>query len=155
MLLAVFLYRLKSVEVFFLLLSEASDCLLDLQSLLFILLEERINIKRSWEVKRIVDLFECLSCFIICDSIYLKEKCFGSLFDPTMFLNPNNLTLLIAVVINMRNGYFFTSLIEFSIFDVDHKQTKELIFGFVNLNIDQITPSFSLIKTFSILPMNC
>jgi hypothetical protein len=128
---------------------------LDHQSSVFILLQKGINVKGSWEVESIVDLFEILSSFVVDDSIDLEEQGFGGLFDPAMLFDSDNLTFVIAVVVNMRNCDLFASFIELFVFNIDHEQTEKFIFSFVNLNNNKVTPSFSLMKTFSIFPMNC
>jgi len=107
---------------------------LDLQGSLFVLLQEGINVKSSGEVKGIINLFQILSNFVIDDSIYLEKQSFRRLLDPTMLFNPNNFSLIIAIVVNVGNCDFFTCLIKLSVFDVDHKQTKQLIFSFVDLD---------------------
>jgi hypothetical protein len=55
----------------------------------------------------------------------------------------------------MRNSDLLTCFIELSVFDIDHEQAEQLILSFIDLHIENITPSFSFKNTFSILPINC
>jgi hypothetical protein len=92
---------------------------LNLQGLLLIFLQEWVDVESSWEIEQVVNLLESLARFVIDDSIDLKKKSLWGLFDPAMFFDPNHLSLLVAIIIDMRYGDLLTGLVEFPMLDIN------------------------------------
>lgn len=96
-------------------------------------MQEGINIKHRGEIEDIIDLLRREGDLIIDYSIYLEEEGLWRLLDPTMFLHADHLTLLIPVIIYMRNGDLLTGLVEVLVLYVDEQQTEQLLLRFVDL----------------------
>lgn len=110
--------------------------------MVFVFVEEGINIKFFGEVEWIIDFLKGSFLLIKDDSVDLEKEGFGCLLDPSTFFNSYNLAFFISVVIDVRNNNFFESLIKFLVFNIDEKQTEELFLLFVELNYEKFTFRF-------------
>jgi hypothetical protein len=128
---------------------------LQLQSLVSISQQERIDVENSGEVKGVIDFLRRQGSLIVYHPIYLEKESLWSLLDPCMLVHPNDLSLFIAIIIDARDSHLFTGLIEVLVFHVHEEQTEQLLFSFVYLSGKIGTCSASFMKWFSSLPMNC
>lgn len=87
-------------------------------------MQEGVNVEHSRKVEGIVDLLWRKSGLIIDDSINLKEESFGGFFDPAVLLDSNNLSFIIAIVLNVGNGHFLASLVKLLVLDIHEQQTE-------------------------------
>jgi hypothetical protein len=92
---------------------------LNLQGLLLIFLQEWVDVESSREIEKVVNLLESLARFVIDDPIDLKEKSLWGLFDPAMFFDSNHLSLLVAIIIDVRYSDLLTGLVEFPMLDIN------------------------------------
>jgi len=148
-------YYIYSVEKLLFLFAKFGYSLLNLQGFVLVFMKKRVNIKNVREVKTVVNLLGSQGSLVVDYSVDLEKQCFRRLDYPTVLLNTYNFAFLVAIVVNVGYSKLFASLIQFSIFDINKKQTEKLLLTLFNLNLKIYTPSFLFMKVFSILPMNC
>ena len=90
-----------------------------LESPVFVLEQERINVKCGREVECIIDFLKSQSFFVVLYSMNLKKESLGRSLDPAVFFDTNHLSFFIPVVINVGDGDFFESVVELTIFGHD------------------------------------
>lgn len=74
-------------------------------------MQEWIYVEHCGEIEDIIDFLWGKGVLVIYNSINLEEESLWRLLDPTMLLYSDHLTLLIPVVIDMRNSDLLTGLV--------------------------------------------
>lgn len=104
--------------------------------------EEGVDVEYGGEIEGIIDLLGSKGSLIVEDTIDLEEEGLRGILDPRVLIDSNDFSLLIAIVLYMRDCDFLTGLVEILMLHVHEKQTEELFFCLIDLNEVRGTFSF-------------
>jgi hypothetical protein len=73
-----------------------------------------------------------LRLLVVLHPVDLEEESLGRGLDPAVLLDPDDLALVVAVVVDVGNGYLLAGVVQFSVLGVYEQQAEQLLLRLVD-----------------------